>query len=344
MAGDWIKMRVDLQDDPAVVAMCDKLDLDEYSVIGRLHRLWAWADKHTSDGVTSGVTTKWVDRYVCQPGFAQAMIDAQWLKFEDGVLSFPGFEIHNGKSAKSRCDAVIRQRQSRLRHNGVTNGGDKCDVIPKPFVRAVYERDEYTCVYCGTESSKQTEASGKRLLSVDHIIPKSRGSGRQAIEDLATCCKLCNNEKNDRTPEEWGLLPKFLAEGVAYNNGTIVTEKRDECVTSALPEKRREEKSNTHTHTADEQSIITNLPDWLGPSWLRLMDHLFATTGRRVDPIRAETMAMSLVRSGEAKALADIEFTILKGGKSILDSANDFEKRKATTTNTNHQPRKKLTF
>ena len=44
--------------------------------------------------------------------------------------------------------------------------------------------------------------------------------------------------------------------------------------------------------------------------------------------VRAETMVMELLRRGEEKALADIEFTILKGGKSILDSANDFEKRK----------------
>ena len=83
---------------------------------------------------------------------------------------------------------------------------------------------------------------------------------------------------------------------------------------------------NTHTHTPAEP-IASNLPDWLVPAWSRLMEYFLATTGQRVDPIRAETMAMSLMRSGEAKALADIDFTILKGGKSILDSANDFEKR-----------------
>jgi hypothetical protein len=100
----------------------------------------------------------------------------------------------------------------------------------------------------------------------------------------------------------------------------------------ALPreEKRREEKNTTHTHAADD-SISKSLPEWLAPSWSRLMDHFFATTGKRVDSIRQETMAMSLLRSGEAKALADIEFTILKGGKSILDSSNDFEKRRQSS-------------
>lgn len=85
-------------------------------------------------------------------------------------------------------------------------------------------------------------------------------------------------------------------------------------------------KINTHTHSPTEP-IASNLPDWLVPAWSRLMDYFLSTTGQRVDPIRAETMAMSLMRSGEAKALADIDFTILKGGKSILDSANNFEQR-----------------
>jgi uncharacterized protein YdaU (DUF1376 family) len=86
--------------------------------------------------------------------------------------------------------------------------------------------------------------------------------------------------------------------------------------------------SNTHTLTpAPVELSPIDLPDWLTAPWQRLLEHLFATTGRRVDAIRAETMVMELMRRGEEKALADIEFTILKGGKSILDSANDFEKR-----------------
>lgn len=98
--------------------------------------------------------------------------------------------------------------------------------------------------------------------------------------------------------------------------------------TKAGPEKRREEKSNTHTLTPAPVDLPPiDLPDWLAAPWQRLLDHLFATTGRRVDPIRGETMVMELLRRGEEKALADIEFTILKGGKSILDSANDFEQR-----------------
>ena len=49
MAGDWIKMRVDLNEDPAVVGMAIALDTDEHSVVGRLHKLWSWADNRCAN-------------------------------------------------------------------------------------------------------------------------------------------------------------------------------------------------------------------------------------------------------------------------------------------------------
>jgi hypothetical protein len=310
MAGDWIKMRVDLQDDPAVVSVCDSLELDEFEVVGRLHKLWAWADKHTADGVTTGVTPKWVDRYLNKPGFAQALIEVGWLEFKEDALMFPGFEIHNGKSAKSRCDAVLRQRESRMRHAGVTNSGEKRISIPKPFTRAVMQRDDYRCVYCGTESSPELEASKKSVLSIDHIVPHSRGSGRQAIEDLATCCKLCNNEKNDRTPEEWGLLPTFLNEGVVYKEGTLVTEKCDTNVTKPLPEKRREEKSLEKEKARGEEFQIC---------WSKWKRHL-GQIQKPLSQITEETQLMQLGRiyPNDEDAIQAIEYSISVQAKNLI--------------------------
>ncbi len=264
MAGDWIKMRIDLQDDPAVVAIADKLEIDEFEVVGRLHRLWSWADKHTIDGTSSSVTPRWVDKYVVKTGFADAMVGVGWLTFADGVLSFPKFDVHNGKSAKSRCEAVIRQRKSRSRHSDVTQRSDERSVIPRPFVDAVWRRDNFQCVYCGVQSSQLREKEGRRpTLSIDHIIPVSRGDGRQAIEDLATCCKACNREKNDRTPEEWGLLPTFLQPGVSYKDNMLVTEKCDTSVTKALPEKRREEKRENKTQGVFVPPTIQEVMDYV---------------------------------------------------------------------------------
>lgn len=114
MAGDWIKMRMDLPEDPAVIRLSEAVSIDPYGVVGRLHKLWSWADRQSRDGHAVGVTEKWIDRYVECDGFAKAMCEAGWLMFENGGISFPNFDRHNGKTAKTRALAADRQRNARV--------------------------------------------------------------------------------------------------------------------------------------------------------------------------------------------------------------------------------------
>jgi hypothetical protein len=113
MAGDWIKMRTALADDPAVIAMADALDTDEFSVVGRLHHLWSWADAQSRDGHAAGVTCRWINRYVRCDQFAEAMISVNWLVSEDGGIRFPNFDRHNGETAKARGLATNRKQKQR---------------------------------------------------------------------------------------------------------------------------------------------------------------------------------------------------------------------------------------
>lgn len=120
MAGDWIKMRVDLADDPSVIAVSEDTGLDQDAVIGKLHRLWSWSDRHTEDGNAVGVTYAWVDRYLSVPGFALALENAGWLSHDGTVLTIPNFSRHNGKSGKSRAltakrAATHKQRSSNAK-------------------------------------------------------------------------------------------------------------------------------------------------------------------------------------------------------------------------------------
>lgn len=55
----------------------------------------------------------------------------------------------------------------------------------------ILRRDNHRCQYCGSTSA----------LTIDHIIPKSRG-GDDTWENLVVACIKCNNKKSDRTPEE----------------------------------------------------------------------------------------------------------------------------------------------
>jgi len=61
--------------------------------------------------------------------------------------------------------------------------------------RALFARDEWSCVYCGT--------SGGRL-TLDHVLPRSRG-GDSVWENVVTACAPCNHKKGNRTLEESGL-------------------------------------------------------------------------------------------------------------------------------------------
>ena len=115
MAGDWIKMRANLANDPAVIGVACALETSEYEVVGLLHALWSWADQHTVDGQAAGVTLDWVDRHLRREGFAEALVSVGWLAHLDGVLTFPRCDRHNGKSAKRRATNSEAQRASRSR-------------------------------------------------------------------------------------------------------------------------------------------------------------------------------------------------------------------------------------
>jgi 5-methylcytosine-specific restriction endonuclease McrA len=58
-------------------------------------------------------------------------------------------------------------------------------------------RDRYTCQYC-----QATQSAGE--MTLDHVIPRSRGGG-SSWENLVACCHRCNNRKGNRTPEEAGM-------------------------------------------------------------------------------------------------------------------------------------------
>ena len=55
----------------------------------------------------------------------------------------------------------------------------------------IYKRDHYQCVYCGSNKD----------LTLDHVLPKSRGGGNEWT-NLVTSCFKCNLRKGNRTPEE----------------------------------------------------------------------------------------------------------------------------------------------
>ena len=79
----------------------------------------------------------------------------------------------------------------------------------------IFNRDHYTCQYCGKQS---------RQLTLDHVIPRYRG-GQHTWENVVSACVACNRRKAGRTPKEAGMhllrLPSVPKDGhffrVPYN-------------------------------------------------------------------------------------------------------------------------------
>lgn len=76
--------------------------------------------------------------------------------------------------------------------------------------RTVLARDQYTCQYCGAQP-------GKSNLTVDHLIPRSKG-GLTLWENVVTACGPCNQRKGNRTPHDASLTlrskparPRYIA-------------------------------------------------------------------------------------------------------------------------------------
>ncbi len=82
-----------------------------------------------------------------------------------------------------------------LENSAVVNLFSRQHTIGKELRQKIYQRDGYTCQYCGS-----TEC-----LTVDHVIPKSKG-GLTRDDNLVTACRKCNNHKAARTPQEAGLM------------------------------------------------------------------------------------------------------------------------------------------
>jgi hypothetical protein len=123
MAGDWIKMRGNLWDDPRVAHLCDITGQSEAPVIGALYWLWAAADQHTETGIMPGLTLRQIDRKTGVQGFGQALCDVGWLADHPEGVRIIGFEQHNGASAKRRCSDA--QRKASVR-NVSASDADKC--------------------------------------------------------------------------------------------------------------------------------------------------------------------------------------------------------------------------
>ena len=110
------------------------------------------------------------------------------LTLKDGVFveEWDGERVLRSASAEFRVPSVIRRRT----YLNIRRRREQSSM--KRF--RIYTRDKFRCQYCG---AKKTASE----LTLDHILPRSRGGDNTPI-NVVTACLQCNNRKGDRTPEE----------------------------------------------------------------------------------------------------------------------------------------------
>ena len=141
MAGDWIKMRIDLQTHPKVVRILSATKADKFRAIGGLHAVWSVFDTHSTDGTLHGYTPETLDHIIGWDGLSRALVAVGWLAFDgEETLTLPEFTEHNGQSGKRRAEDQKRKRDGRRSPDSVP---DECgQIADKKRTREEKRREE----------------------------------------------------------------------------------------------------------------------------------------------------------------------------------------------------------
>ncbi len=122
-------------------------------------------------------------------------LDASWQPIEI-VDAYKGFSLvfsgrarvvedYSLQACALFCFPSVVVLNNYIRKKGFT--------VP-PSRKTIFFRDNYQCQYCGNNFMKHQ-------LTLDHVIPKSRG-GLKSWENLSSCCVPCNQKKGNKTPSE----------------------------------------------------------------------------------------------------------------------------------------------
>jgi 5-methylcytosine-specific restriction endonuclease McrA len=91
---------------------------------------------------------------------------------------------------------------------------DRFPRTPVKFTRRnLYARDRNRCQYCGKRYPTNE-------LSLDHVVPRSRGGG-MSWTNIVCCCVKCNVRKGGRVPEEAAM--KLITEPIKPKRSPVVT-------------------------------------------------------------------------------------------------------------------------
>ncbi len=242
---DWIKMRANLTTDPRVLAMADSLsetardyvlkkeardllgvtppvtrDVMRDVVIASLHRIWACANEHTTDGVFRHCSLDYLDSISFVPGFGAAMAAAGWAVFdaESRSITLPNFLEYNAPS-KAKADSHS-ERQKRYRERKKQKSAHPNNTSPETKGDVTHDVTASSLLLSNLSLSTSEEDLKNQINA---LRPKTWGKLTDwSAEDVR---ELLSARRNIHalTSQDWLILAWFCAEVDSAANGNRTT-------------------------------------------------------------------------------------------------------------------------
>lgn len=89
-----------------------------------------------------------------------------------------------------------------VRGRNAGNRGQGSKWISRARRQQIYERDDWTCVWC---NQPEGHLGPRGMLTLDHLIPRSQG-GTNETHNLITACMCCNRQRGDMSAEQFAHL------------------------------------------------------------------------------------------------------------------------------------------
>ena len=97
-----------------------------------------------------------------------------------------------------KCKSIIHTKQRECAHHMLDSKGGVTrrtrEPIPSSVRKKVYERDSYTCAFCGQIGKGEIHSEKVKGFAIDHIISVASG-GSSKLENLRVLCRKCNRDK-----------------------------------------------------------------------------------------------------------------------------------------------------
>lgn len=251
MAGDWIKMRSDLIDDPDVYLLSEELSIDVPTIVGHLYVFWSWIDKHTVDGLAIKITETMIDKKIGVTGFASSLKNINWLSGNNMSLEIPNFDRHNSNSAKARALESEAKRIRREIKNDKKDVGQVSDKnTPKSTTREEKRREDIKNT--PTPPTEFRENIPKNFYPSDEVIEYAKARKLPNPLDQALLDEFINtNESSNWTSANWqSELKKFLPKWKVKNETNKSTSNRKLSAVEQVELDTAKQKSKRDTATA----------------------------------------------------------------------------------------------